>query len=281
MYSDRQRELNVFLRQLQQSAEEMAGERVTVCSVTKTDGGKILEIVIGENPLFVPVICVEASGINYKKNSLEDILQGFEIVYGRYKELRRGLEKREFIFDRIKGSLYLRLVPYERNETFLESLVYRQFLDLAVVPVIVLEEVIEDMCFSLAVNIQKGMCDASENELIQTASENEKKDCIVEGVEFSAEESGYEIFTMSNGHYSTMLDIGKLRDLAEETQSSFLYIIPVSIYEILIIPEDNVFDLSELQEFSRNRKELLDFEEAVLSERVYRYSLESGDINII
>ena len=45
--------------------------------------------------------------------------------------------------------------------------------------------------------------------------------------------------------------------------------------------EDNVFDLSELQEFSRNRKELLDFEEAVLSERVYRYSLESGDINFI
>lgn len=107
------------------------------------------------------------------------------------------------------------------------------------------------------------------------------EDCMVEGVEFSAEESGYEIFTMSNGHYSAMLDKEKLRDLAEETQSSFLYIIPVSIYEILIIPEDNVFDLSELQEFSRNRKELLDFEEAVLSERVYRYSLESGDINII
>lgn len=47
MYSDRQRELSVFLRQLQQSAEEMTGERVTVRSVTKADGGKILEIVIG------------------------------------------------------------------------------------------------------------------------------------------------------------------------------------------------------------------------------------------
>ena len=281
MYSDGQRELSVFLRQLQQTAEEKTGERVTVRSATKTDGGKILEFVIGENPLFAPVVYVEAFGISYGKNSLEDILQGFGIVYGRYKELRRGLEKGGFIFDRIKGSLYLRLIPYERNETFLESLVYRQFLDLAVVPVIVLEEVIEDMCFSLAVNIQKDMCDASENELIQTASENGKKDCMVEGVEFSAEESGYEIFTMSNGHYSAILDIGKLRDLAEETQSSFLYIVPVSIYEILIIPEDNVFDLSELQEFSRNRKELLDFEEAVLSERVYRYSLESGDINII
>ncbi len=281
MYSDEQRELSVFLQQLQQSVEEKTGEKVIIRSVTMTEGGKILEIVIGENSLFAPVICVEASGISYKKNSLEDILQGFGIVYGRYKELRRGLEKGGFIFDRIKGSLYLRLVPYERNDGFLESLVYRQFLDLAVVPVIVLEESIEDRCFSLAVNIQKGMCGVGEDEVFQAAGENEKNDCMVGAVEFSAEELGYELFTMSNGHYSAMLDTEKLRDLAEETQSSFLYIIPVSIYEILIIPEDNVFELSELQEFSRNRKELLDFEEAVLSERIYTFSLESGDIDFI
>ena len=75
MYSDGQRELSVFLRQLQQSAEEKTGERITVRSVTKADGGKILEIVIGENPLFAPVICVEASGISYKKNSFGEVLQ--------------------------------------------------------------------------------------------------------------------------------------------------------------------------------------------------------------
>ena len=86
---------------------------------------------------------------------------------------------------------------------------------------------------------------------------------------------------MRNWQDSAMLDTGRLRDLAKEIYSSFLYIVPVSIYEVLVIPEDNVFDLSELQEFSRNRKELLEFEEAVLSERVYRYSLESGDINFI
>ncbi|MEY8336338.1 hypothetical protein AALB53_25310, partial [Lachnospiraceae bacterium 47-T17] len=45
--------------------------------------------------------------------------------------------------------------------------------------------------------------------------------------------------------------------------------------------EDNVFDLSELQEFSRNRIELLEFEGDVLSENVYKYSLESGDIDFI
>ena len=139
-----------------------------------------------------------------------------------------------------------------------------------------------DTTFDWYVNLTgKGMCDVGEEELFQTASENTKKDCMVKGVEFSAEESDYEIFAMSNGHHSAMLDTGRLRDLAKEIYSSFLYIVPVSIYEVLVIPEDNVFDLSELQEFSRNRKELLDFEEAVLSERVYRYSLESGDINFI
>lgn len=56
MYSDRQKELRVFLRQLQQSVEGKTGERVKVHSVTKANGKKFLEIVIGENPLFSPVV---------------------------------------------------------------------------------------------------------------------------------------------------------------------------------------------------------------------------------
>lgn len=55
----------------------------------------------------------------------------------------------------------------------------------------------------------------------------------------------------------------------------------MSIIPQCLIPEDNVFTLSELQEFFRNRKELLDFEEAMLSEKIYRYSLESDDIDFI
>lgn len=75
MYSDRQKELIVFLRQLRKSAEEKTGERATVRSVTKADGGEILEIVIGEKPLFAPVVYVKASGISYKKNSFGEVLQ--------------------------------------------------------------------------------------------------------------------------------------------------------------------------------------------------------------
>ena len=40
MYSDRQKELSIFLRQLQLSAEEKTGKRVVVHSVTKADGEK-------------------------------------------------------------------------------------------------------------------------------------------------------------------------------------------------------------------------------------------------
>ncbi|MEY8336762.1 hypothetical protein AALB16_01855 [Lachnospiraceae bacterium 62-35] len=64
MYSDRQTELSVFLQQLQQSAEEKTGERGIVHSVIKADGEKIIEIVMGEDPLFAPVVCVEASDFN-------------------------------------------------------------------------------------------------------------------------------------------------------------------------------------------------------------------------
>lgn len=56
MYSDRQTELSVFLEQLQQSAEEKTEERVIIHAVTKADGQKIFEIIIGENPLFVNIL---------------------------------------------------------------------------------------------------------------------------------------------------------------------------------------------------------------------------------
>ena len=89
MYSDRQTELSVFLEQLRQLAEEKTEERVIIHAVTKEDGEKIFEIIIGENPLFAPVICVKASGTGYGKSGLDDILQGLWTVYGRYKKLDR------------------------------------------------------------------------------------------------------------------------------------------------------------------------------------------------
>lgn len=277
MYSERQEKLKVFLRKLQQSVEGRTGEKVEVHSVTKADGKKFFEIVIGENPLFSPVVWVEESSTGYERNSLEDILQRIWTVYGRYKEL----ERRNFPFDKVKGNIYLRLVSYERNKGFLERLVFCRYLDLAAVPVVTLEEGVEDSCSSLTVNIQRGMCGVGADELLRAGYENGKNDCMVEGLEFSAEESGYEIFTMSNGHNFAMLDKGKLRDLAEEICSDCLFILPVSVYEVFVIPEDNVLDTAELQDFARNIAESLDFAKAVLSEKVYRYSLERDDIDFI
>ncbi|MCM1234136.1 MAG: DUF5688 family protein [Ruminococcus flavefaciens] len=277
MYSDRQEKLKVFLRQLQQSVVEKAGEKVAVHSVTKADGKKFLEIVIGENPLFSPIIWVEESSTGYGKGILENVLQRIWAMYGKYKELKR----RSFPFDKVKENLYLRLVHYERNKGFIDGLVVSRYLDLAVVPVVTLEESIGDSHSTLAVNIQKGMCGVSEDELLRTAYENGKKDCMIEGLEFSAEELGYEIFAMSNGNHFAMFDKRKLRDLAERIDSSVLFILPISIYEVFVIPEDNVFDVSELQEFSKNIRKLLDFEEALLSENVYRYSWKEDDIEFI
>lgn len=277
MYSERQEKLKVFLGQLQQSVEGRTGERAEVHSVTKADGKKFLEIVIGENPLLSPVVWVEESSKGYERNRLADILQRIWAVYGRYKEL----ERRNFPFDKVKENIYLRLVHYERNKRLLERLVFSRYLDLAVVPVVTLEEGVEDSDCSLAVNIQKGMCGVGADELLRTGYENGKNDCMVEGLEFSAEESGYEIFTMSNGHNFAMLDKGKLRDLAEEIHSDCLFILPVSVYEVFVIPEDNVFDVSELQEFSKAIRGLLDFEEEMLSEKIYRYLLGRDNIDSI
>ena len=63
------------------------------------------------------------------------------------------MERKGFPFDEMKESAYLRLVRYERYNGLLENLVNYWFLDLAVVPVLVLDEDTEGRCFSLTVNI--------------------------------------------------------------------------------------------------------------------------------
>lgn len=72
-----------------------------------------------------------------------------------------------------------------------------------------------------------------------------------------------------------------LRRLAEETYNEHLYLIPASTHEILIIPEDNVFDIEELKELAERLNTSLEREEAFLSESIYRFSKRRNIIEIV
>ena len=46
------------------------------------------------------------------------------------------------------------------------------------------------------------------------------------------------------------MDRQSLGKFATEIQNEHLYLIPANIHEILIIPEDNIFDVTELKNLS-------------------------------
>ena len=150
----------------------------------------------------------------------------------------------------MKDCLHFQLMNYERNKWSLKYLPCYRFLDLAAVPVLAWREYREEMAFSIMRNIQRGEWQGSIEELLQTACENEENTCMVEGLESSAEEWGFEAYAMSNGFYCAAMDRQSLRALSEEIQNENLFLIPSSVCEILVIPEDNVFGVGELREFT-------------------------------
>lgn len=86
---------------------------------------------------------------------------------------------------------------------------------------------------------------------------------------------------MSNSFHCATMNSQSLKEFAIKTQNEHLYLIPVSIYEILVIPEDNIYDMAELKDFSQRIIESLDTEDAFLSNNIYRYSIKTNSLEVI
>lgn len=266
------------LHNLRKAMERQTGKKIMVHFLTRSNGRKLFEIIIdADNPLSSFAVHMEESSVNYRENWVEHILLGTMTVYEKYKRL---VETNCNFNDR-KDLLHLRLMNYERNKHCLKSLPCHRFLDLATVPVFALKVDIEESTFSIIRNIQTGECQNRIKELFQTAYENEKNDCIIEPIEFSAEELGFDTFLMSNSFHCATMNRHSLRKLAMETQNEHLYLIPASTYEILVIPEDNIYDMAELKDFSQRITESLDTEDTFLSNNIYRYSIKTNSLEVI
>ncbi|MCM1234133.1 MAG: DUF5688 family protein [Ruminococcus flavefaciens] len=246
--------------------------------LTRSNGSKLLEIIIDtDNPLFSLVIRMEEPYMNYRENWVNHALSGTIAIYEKYKQI----ERKHFDFKDMRSHLHLRLMNYEKNIHFLNNLPHYHFLDLAAVPVFATQETIGESTFSIMRNIQIGECQNCTKKLFQIAYENETNSCIIEPIEFSAEELGFETFFMSNRLHCATINRQSLGKLVTEIQNECLYLIPANIHEVLIIPQDNIFDVTELRDFSQRIIESLDTKEIFLSSNIYRYTQKSDSLEII
>ncbi len=215
--------------------------------------------------------------------------------------LPRGSVDMEFFrdFEKVKDRIVYRLVNREKNRELLEEIPHVDFLDLAICFYYSYEhpELGEGMI--LIHNDHMAMWKTDHRELMQLAERNTPrlmqsqlssmdnamqdildKEQLAELREMQ-QETGRYLYVLSNTKHiqgaAVILYPGILAEAAKHLGGSF-YILPSSIHEVLLLPDDGQSSGQELHEMIAeiNRSQLQ--EEEVLSDYAYRYDAADGKV---
>ena len=276
-----------------------AGATVALARVTKNNGIIYTGVTIRE-PLdnISPTIYLDAYYTMLDDGMDKSVL--FDRIAQVYEQKRIG-ESVDFEFfsdyEKVRPGLRCKLINYENNEAFLENVPHKEFLDLAVVPYYVVDNQ-QISCYigegaSVTVrNEHIRLWDVDEIEVLNDALANTLRDEVeIKGIyevlcairpEYADTIASTDfqvpmyIMRSSNTHGAiAMLNEKKLMDFCNDINCD-IYIIPSSIYEVILIPvsaEDNV---NMLNEMVREVNETEVSEEDVLSNHVYYFSRLDG-----
>lgn len=206
------------------------------------------------------------------------------------------------MLDEVRENVYFALVNYEANRKRLKEIPHERFLDLAVVLYVCMEPG-GDRYLSMMITAPlmqlwgtdfETLYEAAKKNAVekQPAEIMELKDIVrmIEGEKLRqgmqkaepAEEKRKKVFFLSNSAKTfgaaCILYPGVLQKLADEVEAD-LYIAPVSVHEVMIFPDIDV-DAQWLKERVAFASGESEGEKDWLSNTLYRYDLEKGEINI-
>ena len=193
-------------------------------------------------------------------------------------------------FSSVRDRLILRLIGFEKNREKIQSLVYREYLDMAVVPCILF---LHERVGRGITEVSRAMLESwqvSEDELFETAMKTTplllpatlrtlKEAAMIT----DADDTLGDLYVLSNEEAflgaSAILYSGKLAGLAEEVQAD-ICILPTSIHETILVPEGR-YDTAFLREalVSVNAADVP--KEDILTDSVYCFRHSSGQISIL
>lgn len=230
---------------------------------------------------------------------MEEIVSKILTVYVR--GLPRGRVDMEFFrdFEKVKDRIVYRLVNREKNRELLEEIPHVDFLDLAICFYYSYEHPELGDGMILIRNTHMAMWGTSHRELMHLAERNTPRllpsqlssmENSLRGIldeEQLAElremqqETGKYLYVLSNTRHiqgaAVILYPGILAEAARHLGGSF-YILPSSIHEVILLPDDGRSSGKELHEMIAeiNRSQLQ--EEEVLSDYAYRYEAAAGKV---
>lgn len=272
--------------------------RVRIRTVLKNNGVKLRGLsVFREGETVTPSVYLGDFYEIYKKEgSLDGILE----CMGQYYEEKRKTEDIDvayyYDYERVRETLRVRLINYERNVEFLETVPHVRILDLALVSYSYMEQSPLENGYITVTAAHMELWKIDRKRLFADAIENSCKTasrirlelvkCIedmikergedIQAADFCEEECSMCVLTNEqklNGA-GVLVYPGCLEECGAYYRSDY-YILPSSIHELLVLPAEDVNE-TVLVSMVQDVNDAHVASEEILSYHVYRYSCEQG-----
>ena len=288
--------MNEFLEDVMNNLKSKLGEEfeLSVRKVTKNNGIVLTALNIRkEGDSIVPTIYMEGFYRLYETgSSIEYIAENILKNYFDAENDKLTIDISTITdWDNVKDRLCVRVISEERNTDMLNEMVWKDYLDLAVIPVIVFQssdEKMQSIKVTLDIAERWGV---DYDTIINTAISNTKTmfPCTARNLsEVVGSLMGCDMDDIPDCHmkvvtnaYSingaaAILDDELLQEIYEEFDCTY-YIIPSSVHELIVIPS-GICDPDEIKSLVRqvNSTEVRDDE--ILSDNVYIYDGSSVDM---
>ena len=283
-----------YKKELQELVQKEIGDQAKVVITTQVKSNDVIKegITFEEAGTHaVPVIYLEEIYNTYQESqAIEESVETVLDIFRNSSPFQR--EDFALSWDLIKPKIQIRLLKREWNKEYINSLIYREWLDFAVIPVV---RVSEKEVGSAVASISKSMLAAlqiDEKELWNAAFENLQKEyffvqdirsIFIGETRQSQEDTGVFVATNWNFQYGARVILRKdiLKDFAEKNGYN-LFILPSSQNEILILGDNGEMQAEDLKEMvaSINGDPKLISKEEVLSNSIYYYDYEQDEVRI-
>ncbi len=289
-----------FLTELKARVEVCFDGKVTgeVCTSVKNNGVSVTGLLLkGENERVAPNFYLENQYVEWMRGirTLEEICSRLCNAYREEVAKSRSLlTEIKFEWEEFRRKVFMRLINKERNAEQLQSVPYRDFMDLAIVYYysVNLEDDVQGTLLISKEHME--LLGVSEEELHQVAQSNgeryqpAKLRCMQDllydlgrkvGVEIYESKECYPyMFVLTNtkgmfGSVSMTCDV-ELECFAKRIGKGF-YILPSSVHEVILVPENKDFSIEYFASMVREINETQLDPTEVLSDSIYFYDKET------
>ncbi len=300
----------VIMEEVQKQLGE--GEQLKLIPVQKNNGIALDGLCIQKkDERMMPTIYLNNYYEQYRMNAfdIEGILEDIMNLYHKDDVSTIITEAQMKDFGYISPLLRFKVVNMERNQMLLETIPFIPVLDLAIIFYLELAGDEQGRMTTLVKNELLKYWQVTTDKLKELAFENTKKNqgiCLMTmheviksmaaknlGDDYSEEvidallETGHEtmqmyVLTNDDGIYGAggMLYSDVLREFADKIEKD-LIILPSSLHEVLIVPDEGGADYAGLKEMVRHINMTEVPEEDILSDKIYRFTRQTNQVEII